>query len=140
MFPTRLLALAAVGLLALCAGSGRAQPKKPPAPEFPPVKEAMAEKRDRAHAILDALTAGDHDTLRREATGLLRIAELRVFLTSYKTEEYKFQAEKLRRAADDMVAAAKAKNLDSAALAYSDMTRTCVKCHTHFRGVAPKKD
>ena len=138
MFSLRSLAFALVGLVALSAGHVRAQPKKPPVPEFPPIKEAMKEKQDRAHAILDALTAGDHDTLRREATGLLRIAELRVFVTSHKTEEYQFQAQKLKRAAEEMVSAAKAKNLDGAALAYSDMTRTCVQCHTHFRGV--KKD
>jgi hypothetical protein len=42
-----------------------------------------------------------------------------------------------RHAADDLLAA-KAKNLDDVALAYGDMTRTCVKCHTHFRGL--KKD
>jgi hypothetical protein len=40
-----------------------------------------------------------------------------------------------RRSADSIVQAAKAKNLDGAALAYVDMTLTCVRCHKHVRKV-----
>ncbi len=142
MFPTRLLAFVAAGLLALFAGHGLAQPKKPPVTTdslpIPSEKDAMKAKRERAHAVLDALTAGDPDALRRNAEILALIAEMRVFVTGYKTEEYQFQVKAFKHAADDLLAAAKAKNLDAAALAYSDMTRTCVKCHTHFRGA--KKD
>ena len=144
MFSTRSFAFVAAGLLALFAGHGWAQPSKPPVVSdslpIPPEKEAMKAKRERAHALLDALTAGDHNALRRNAEVLAGIAEMRVFITGYKTEEYQFQAKAFKHAADDLLAAAKAKNLDAAALAYSDITRTCVKCHTHFRGVGPKKD
>src|SRR5262249_18459030 len=118
---------------------GLAQPTKPPVTTdslpVPPEKEAMKAKRERAHAVLDALTAGDPDALRRNAEILALIAEMRGFVTSYKSEEYQFQAKVFKRAADDLLTAAKAKNMDGAALAYSDMTRTCVKCHAHFRGV-----
>ena len=143
MFPIRLLAFAAAGLLALFAGHGIAQPPKPPVSDslpIPPEKEAMKAKRERAHAVLDALTAGDHGLLRRNAEVLVAIGEMRVLITGYKTEEYQFQAKAFKHAADDLLAAAKAKNMDAAALAYSDMTRTCVKCHGHFRGLGPKKD
>jgi hypothetical protein len=141
---TRILAFTAAGLVALIAEHGFAQPPKPPAVSdslpIPPEKEAMKAKRERAHAILDALTAGDNDALRRNAEVLVAIGEMRVFVSGYKTEEYQFQAKAFKYAADDLLAAAKAKNRDAATLAYSDMTRTCVKCHTHFRGIAPKKD
>jgi hypothetical protein len=144
MFPTRLFAFAAAGLIALLAGDGLAQPTKPPVTTdslpVPSEKEAMKAKRERAHAVLDALTAGDPDALRRNAEVLAQIAEMRVFVTGYKTEEYQYQAKAFKYASDDLLAAAKAKNLDAAALAYSDLTRTCVKCHTHFRGGAKKKD
>ena len=95
----------------------------------------MKAKQKHAHALLDALTAGDHNALRRNAEVMSLIADMRLFATAYKTEEYKFQAQVFKHAADDLLVAAKAKNLDAAALAYSDMTRTCVKCHAHFRGV-----
>lgn len=139
MFPIRLFAFAAAGLAALFVGHGLAQPMKPPATTdslpVPSEKDAMKAKRERAHAVLDALTAGDSDALRRNAEILALIAEMRVFVTGYKTEEYQFQAKAFKHAADDLLTAAKAKNLDGAALAYSDMTRTCVKCHAHFRGI-----
>ena len=142
MCSTRLLAFATAGLLALCAGHGLAQPTKPPATTdslpIPSEKDAMKAKRERAHAVLDALTAGDHAALQRNAEGLLVIAEMRVFAAAHKTDEYQYQAKAFRHAARDLMDAAKAKNLDAAALAHSDMTRTCVKCHQHFRGV--KKD
>jgi cytochrome c556 len=149
MFPTRALALSAAAVLALSVGHGLAQPKPEPEPKrLPTEKDAMAEKRERAHAVLDALTAGDADALLREATGLAKLAERPIFLTGvsradeqrYKTEEYQFQVEKFKRAVGDLLTASKAKNLDGAALAYSDLTRTCVKCHAHFRGTAPKKE
>jgi cytochrome c556 len=142
MFPTRLLAFVAAGLIVLSVGPGLAQPMKPM--NEPSEKDLMEKKREHAHAVLDALTAGDHAALKREAAALVRLAERPIFLTDqkaaepkYKTEEYKFQVEKFKHAADDLLAAAEAKNMDGAALAYSDLTRTCVKCHSHFRG--PKK-
>jgi len=144
MVPKRTFALATAGLLALYTGHGFAQPPKPPAVSdslpIPPEKEAMKAKRERAHALLDALTAGDYSALGRNAEVLVAIADMRVFTAAYKSEEYQYQAKAFKHAADDLLAAAKAKNLDAAALAYSDITRTCVKCHTHFRKVAPKKD
>lgn len=139
MFSTRALAFVTAGLLALFAGHGSAQPPKPSVVSdslpIPSEKEAMKAKREHAHAVLDALTAGDHDALRRNAEVLVGIAQMRVFIAGYKTEEYQFQVKVFKHAADDLLAAAKAKNPDAAALAYSDMTRTCVKCHTHFRGM-----
>jgi hypothetical protein len=139
MFTTRLLAFAAAGLVALSAGHGLADPPKSPdvsdSLPIPPENEAMKAKRARAHAILDALTAGDAAALRRNAEVMSAIGDMRVFGSAYKTDEYRFQAQVFKHAADDLLAAAKAKNMDAAALAYSDMTRTCVKCHAHFRGV-----
>lgn len=139
MTPSRALVYACVGLLALTTGHGVAQPPKPPATTdsfpIPPEGEAMKEKRLRAHAVLDALTAGDAEAVRKNAQSLSEIADMRVFAAGYKTDRYKFQAQAFRAAVEDMLAAAKAKNLDAAALAYADMTRTCVKCHTHFRGI-----
>lgn len=139
MTPARSLAYVCAGLLALANGNGLAQPPKPPATTdsfpIPPEGEAMKEKRLRAHAVLDALTAGDAEAVRKNAQSLMEIADMRVFAAAYKTDRYKFQAMAFRAAAEDLFSAAKAKNLDAAALAYADMTRTCVKCHTHYRGV-----
>jgi cytochrome c556 len=141
MFPIRLLCFATAGLIALGTGHSRAEPPKPA--EDPTEKGIMEQKRQHAHKLLDALTAGDQAALKVEAAALVRLAERPIFLTGskaegqprYKTEEYAFWVEAFKRSAADMLKAAEAKNLDGAALAYSDLTRTCVKCHTHFRGI-----
>jgi hypothetical protein len=140
MSPTRSLALSVAGLFALSVGHGLAQPPKPVSDSLPipREKDAMKAKRERAHAVLDALTAGDTAALQRNAEGLLVIAEMQVFVAGYTTDEYKFQAKAFRQAAKDLTEAAKAKNLDAATLAHSDMARTCVKCHAHFRHAAKK--
>lgn len=38
-----------------------------------------------------------------------------------------------RRSAQDLVKSAKDKNVDGAALAYVELTMTCVKCHEYVR-------
>jgi len=40
-----------------------------------------------------------------------------------------------RRAAETMIQQAKAKNTDGIALAYVDMTLSCVRCHKYVREV-----
>jgi hypothetical protein len=138
MFTPRTVAFTTVALVALVAGHGQAQPTQPDRSDSfpaPPESEAMKEKRVRGHAVLDALTAGDYNALRRNAEILKLIGDMQVFVTAYKTDEYRYQAQVFKHAADDLLAAARSKNIDAAALAYSDMTRSCVKCHTHFRGV-----
>mgnify|MGYP003345960242 CR=1 FL=1 len=65
--PRHLARAAATGLLALIAGRGLTQQPKPPTTDSLPVpseKDAMAAKRQFAHAILDALTyAGNLSTI-----------------------------------------------------------------------------
>jgi hypothetical protein len=50
-----------------------------------------------------------------------------------KTPRYETYSNDFRREAEDLIKAAKAKNVDAAALAYVDLTLTCVKCHKHVR-------
>jgi cytochrome c556 len=50
-----------------------------------------------------------------------------------QTKEYREYSDQFRRDADRMAAAAKAKNLDAAGLAYVQLTLTCIHCHDHVR-------
>ncbi len=137
MFTIRTAALVTVATVALVVGPGIAQPPKPPGVSdslpIPPESEAMKGKLKNAHAVLDALALADYESLRLNADVLKHIAEMRVFVTAHRSEEYKFQAQAFKIAADDLMKAARARNLEAATLAYNDMTRTCVKCHATFR-------
>jgi cytochrome c556 len=138
MRTTRLLAFAVAGLLALTAGHGLAQkPKeqpKPDTPQLPNEAQVMRVKLERAQAVLGALAKEDFKTLADSADSLVKISKATEFLRAYKTEEYEFQTRVFQKSAETLAAKARDKNLDGAALAYIDMTQSCVACHSHFRG------
>jgi hypothetical protein len=50
-----------------------------------------------------------------------------------QTEEYRKQSEDFRRACDSIERAAKAKDVNRAALGYVALTVRCVECHTYMR-------
>ena len=79
MSTTRLLALAAAGLLALTAGHGLAQkPKEQPktdTPQLPNEAQVMQVKLQRAQAVLGALAKEDFKTLGESADSLVKISK-----------------------------------------------------------------
>ena len=131
---TRTLALAAAGLLAAASAHGLAQKPKDPPPPLPKESELMAVKLKRSQALMEALAKEDYKTLAESATALGQISKAAWFLRAYKTDEYDFQARAFQKASDVMVEKANARNLDGVTLAFHDMTRTCVACHSHIRG------
>ena len=64
----------------------------------------------------------------------MKISDSTAFLRAYKTSEYELQAQIFRHAAATLAEKAKSKSLDGATLAYTELTLTCVNCHSHFRG------
>jgi hypothetical protein len=54
-----------------------------------------------------------------------------------KTEDYARQSADFRRSCDSLRKAAKAKNLDGAALAWMEVTMKCVQCHKYVRDERP---
>jgi cytochrome c556 len=52
---------------------------------------------------------------------------------AFPTEEYLHHTANFRRAAEALIRAAKDRNVDGAALAYVQMTMTCVDCHKYVR-------
>jgi cytochrome c556 len=140
MSTTRILAIAAAGLVALAATHGRAQnapqeqAKTDTQPNLPNEAQVMQVKLKRAQTILEALAKEDFKSLAESADSLVRISKATEFLRAYKTEEYELQTRVFQKAAETLAAKAKDKNLDGATLAYMDMTMSCVACHSHFRG------
>lgn len=97
-----------------------------------PSAELMRKKLQTAQLLLEGLALQDFKKLDRAADDLTMIskrAEWRVV----NTPEYSRYSEELRRSCDDIVAAAKKKNIDAATLGYLKLTTTCVECHKHLR-------
>ena len=98
------------------------------------LKALMIKKLENSQKVLDGLALGDFDKIGKHAEELIQIskaAEFRVI----KTPQYELHSNDFRRNADTLAQAAKAKNLDGCALAYVELTLSCVKCHKHVREV-----
>src|SRR5262245_32674420 len=122
-FPLAFAALAAVTLT--LSGHGQAQTK---------VSEIMQKKLTAAQKVLEGITVNDLGLVTRNADELMRLsklAEWRVF----KTPQYELHSNEFRRTAEALERRAGEKNVDGAALAYVELTLTCVRCHKYLREV-----
>jgi hypothetical protein len=98
------------------------------------LKMLMTRKLDQSQKLLEAIALSDFDKIGRHAEELIRIskaAEFRVL----KTPQYEVLSNDFRRSAETLVMMARGKNIDGAALAYVELTLSCVKCHKHVREV-----
>jgi hypothetical protein len=119
-----LLAVVALGLV-LPSLSGRSA-------EADKTSDLMRKKLQNSQKVLEGITKPDFKEISTSAEELIAIskeAEWKVI----KTPRFEVFSNDFRRSAEDLIKAAKEKNIDAAALAYVDMTLTCVKCHKHVR-------
>jgi cytochrome c556 len=110
------LAASTMIVLACWAASGPADDAKPKNAEPPKKQSVMERKLKHAQTIL-------------ELTKCVKEATWRI----NDTDKYLSFSTVFLGTLEDLQKAAKKQNLDAATLAYVDMTRSCVKCHTHLR-------
>jgi hypothetical protein len=119
------IALLSFGLLALSAGVATAQ--------TPRTGKLMREKLAHSQRILEALTTSNQDLLIREADGLSRIAASPQWTADLRTPELRGYAENFIKTVADLAAAARRRDLDSAAAHYNMMVTACYQCHKHLK-------
>ncbi len=102
----------------------------PPKPD----KVAVFMRAKLAHSqnVLEGLATEDFDLIERGAQELA-LASLDSNWQVLQTEDYVRQSAEFRRSCGTLRDAAKAKNLDGAALAWMDVTLKCVQCHKYVR-------
>jgi hypothetical protein len=96
------------------------------------VAEFMRAKLDHSRAVLEGLAVEDYDLMARAAQDLALASQASSWQV-LQTDEYARQSVDFRRACVNLRDAAKAKNLDAAALAWVDVTLKCVQCHRYVR-------
>jgi hypothetical protein len=92
----------------------------------------MVRKLTHAQKVLEALAREDYDLLRTHADGLAACVKDATWRIN-DTERYLMFSNDFSRSAASLQKAAKDKKGDAAALAFIDMTLTCVKCHRYLR-------
>jgi hypothetical protein len=108
--------------------------KAAPPPPAEDVAVIMQRKLIHAQRVLEGIALGDFDKIGDHAKELMDLSK-RAEFGVLKTPQYVLHTNEFRRAVEDMQKGVKTKNLDAAALAYVDMTMSCVKCHKHVREV-----
>ena len=94
----------------------------------------MREKLTHAQRVLEALTTSDYALLERESAALSE-ATKQLGWMALKTPEYSRQSDAFLRSTEDLVAAAKQRDLDLAAMQYVSMTMSCYQCHRYIKNM-----
>ena len=94
------------------------------------VESLMKAKAGYAHRLLDAVVMGDLETARDQAFRLKAVAQTADW-NVMDTPEYVRESESFLRATDRLLQSAGSGNPDAAALAYVDVTLSCVHCHRY---------
>jgi hypothetical protein len=92
----------------------------------------MRRKLTGAQGVLEALTLNDLEKVAKHAEELIRVRK-EVAWTVHRTEQYELFSEDFRRSAEDMLKAAKEKNLEAAKLHYLGLAMACFNCHSYTR-------
>lgn len=98
------------------------------------VKALMLKKLENSQKVLEGLALGDFEKIGKHAEELIRISKAVEFRV-LKTPQYEVYSNDFRRNAETLAQMANGKNQDGAALAYVELTLSCVKCHKHVREV-----
>lgn len=126
-----LVAVAAVALA--LTGVGRAADE----PKDEKKLTVMQRKLKFSQMVLEGLATNNFDKIGKGGDGLIECVQHATWKIN-ETEKYVLYSNDFLRRAEGLKKAAKEKNVDAAALAYVDMTLTCVKCHQYLREPAAR--
>jgi hypothetical protein len=128
------MALLTLVVLVLMLTRGDGQNPKPDEKPKPAAtnKELMRKKLDHSQKVLEALVTNDLDMAVKNAEELLKIRKDPNFKI-LKTKEYEMFSEEFTITTEDLIKAAKDRNLEAAKLQYLGMTMACFHCHTYTR-------
>jgi len=99
-----------------------------------PLAQLMRNKLTYAQRLLEGMALGDFRKINQSADELIQLSKTAEWLV-YRTPRYEMFSNDFRRAAEKIVQKADAKNLDGVALAYQELTLSCVRCHEYVREV-----
>jgi hypothetical protein len=112
----------------------KAADKEKPAPKKIAMKAFMRKKLEASQSVLEGLAVEDFDMIALGARQLKTTSAAAEFMVT-NDPMFAQEADEFRRIVAKLEKAGKEKRLDGAALAYMDMTMSCVECHKYVRNV-----
>ena len=95
-------------------------------------RNVMREKLVHSEKILEAIMTSDLKGLEEHSMAIVSLTKTEGWAV-LKSAEYQRQSAAFVRALDELVAAARQRNLDVATIQYMAMTMTCYECHRHLK-------
>jgi cytochrome c556 len=92
----------------------------------------MRQKLGHTQKLLEALTTSNQALLARESEALSGIAASPAW-NELRTPELRGYTDRFLKAVADLDAAAKRRDLDTAATSYNTLITTCYQCHRHMK-------
>jgi hypothetical protein len=127
----------AAALWLLVGSFAAAQEKQPPADGANEPSIWMKKKLDYSQNILAGLANADFDQVAENAQAMQGLSKLEWFIRG-RTPGYRVQLEIFQDANAEIITQAKQDNLEGSALAFTQLTISCVNCHKHLRDSKPK--
>jgi cytochrome c556 len=97
----------------------------------------MKKKLEYSEKILAGLADGDYEAIAKTARAMNSLTQMEKW-TRGSQPEYRAQLQIFQSANQQLIRTAERENLDGAALAYVQLTLSCVNCHKIVRDHAPK--
>ena len=116
-----------VAIAAVPAAEGPAEPDR--------VAAFMRAKLGHSQNVLEGLAVEDYDLIEKGAQDLALASQASSWQV-LQTEDYARHSDEFRRSCNALRGAAKARNLDGAALAWMEVTMKCIQCHKYVRDAA----
>lgn len=139
----RRCALAFLSVSAGVAASLALQAERPTRAEAPPQKNSMQQymrrKMDASSEILEGIVMENSALIRQGGNTLLEMSKAEKFQV-LTDREYRLHNRQFREAVERLLVASENEGFDKAALAWFDVTISCVDCHDHVRKSAPAAD
>lgn len=99
--------------------------------QTPRLSKVMRAKLDHAQRILEAVVTSNWQQLDRESRELVRVTQDPAW-TVLKMPEYGRYSAAFLRATDDLIEAAKLRDLEAASLGFISLSTSCVSCHRYI--------
>ena len=93
----------------------------------------MKKKLEFSQHILSGLATADFEQISKSASSMNKLSQIEKWTRRTNAEEYRTQLRIFRFANEDLVRQADKKNIDGAAMAFSQLTLSCVNCHKLMR-------
>jgi hypothetical protein len=125
--------LVPAGAWTLLARQGEQKPAPPP-----PIRRTndvgafMRLKLNHAQKVLEGIALEDFPAIAKNAQAMSLLVEDENWAV-YQTPEYRHFSSDFRRISDQLMKEGREKRLDAAALAYVQLTMSCVNCHKYVR-------